>query len=194
MGRAAFIGGDAAFHLRRADVCVLILRRGGVAIVVAVRGPPPLAPSDPGSCHWSCSGSSWRVGRLTRRSGRRRVGALLVAACIGVGLPAAALTVNAASQHIEVASAHKPFDNPVWDVRCDSAFQTHPVGNDLSWDFTAACSRATRPWRWSAGAILLASMALLVGGIVQLTKRTGPRPARRSATNEMATPNPVSGA
>ena len=112
-------------------------------------------------------------GALTRLAGRRRIGASLVALSLGVGFPAAALTVNSASQHIDVASTHKPFDNPTWNVRCDSAFQTRPVDNDLSRDTTAACSNATRPWRWAVGAILLPSMALLVGGAVTVARGDG---------------------
>lgn len=110
---------------------------------------------------------------LTRLTGRRRIGALLVAVSLGVGFPAAALTVNSAARYIEVASIQKPFDNPTWNVRCDSAFQTRPMDNDVSRDTTTACTRATQPWRWGAGTILLTSMALLVGGVVTVAQSDG---------------------
>lgn len=98
------------------------------------------------------------------------MGALLVAVSLGVGFPAAALTVNSAPHYIDVASTQKPMDNPVWNVRCDSAFQARAMDDVVSRDTTAGCAHATRPWRWAAGAILLGSMAKLVGGIVLLGK------------------------
>lgn len=103
----------------------------------------------------------WALKRLT---GRRRIGVLLFALGLGVGLPAAALTVNSATRYFEVASTQKPMDGPVWNVRCDSAFQANPMDNDLSRDTTAGCSRATRPWRWAAIAMALASTLMLAAG------------------------------
>lgn len=116
------------------------------------------------------------LGAIDRWTGRRRTGALLLAAAIGVGFPTAALTANSSPRHIEVAASSKPMDSPTWRVTCDSAFQAKPVDNDLARELTAGCSRQTKPWRLAAMALALSSALLLAVGAAALVRArdTGP--------------------
>ena len=106
-----------------------------------------------------------------RLGGRRRLGALLIAFAIGVGIPSAALTVNSARQRVDVVTSRKPIDGDAWRVTCESALQENSDGTRFGQELTTACARATKPWRWAAIATALLSTFMILFGLVLAVSR-----------------------